>query len=100
MSYSNEKDTSPLAALEPLHALVQLIPATSSGMSTGTGRGDEHQHKYVLLTSLRLDAWVVHVGHSTGRWWKGAWRAADVERLAVRDLPPPPLPLPPASNHY
>jgi len=89
MASSSSKKTetrdSPLAALAPLHALAQLIPTTPPG----TGGRD---FDFVLLTSLKPDAWFVHVGHSDGRWWNGGWHAADVESLAVSDpsLPPPP----------
>ena len=95
MSSSRKNDTSPLAALAPLHALVQLVPVASAGTSTGIG--DEHKDAYVLLTSLEPDAWLVHVGHPNGRWWNGSWRAADVEKLAVCDFPRPPLS--PPSRH-
>jgi len=58
-----------------LHSLAQLIPATPAG----TGARD---FDFVLLTSLKPDAWFVHVGHPDGRWWNGAWHTADVESLA------------------
>ena len=76
-SKKTEKRVSPLAALAPLHALTQLIPATPTGKE---GRDFD----FILLTSLKNDAWFVHVGHPDGRWWNGAWHAADVESLAVR----------------
>ena len=82
-SKKTETQVSPLAALAPLHALAQLIPATPAG----TGARDFH---FVLLTSLKPDAWFVHVGHPDGRWWNGAWHTADVERLAVSDPNNPP----------
>jgi hypothetical protein len=77
-SKKTEARVSPLAALAPLHALAQLIPATPAGKG---GRDFD----FVLLTSLKPDAWFVHVGHPDGRWWNGAWHAADVESLAVSD---------------
>ncbi|KAI0290389.1 hypothetical protein B0F90DRAFT_1672007 [Multifurca ochricompacta] len=79
-SSSKKKNTLSLAALAPLHALVQLVPtATDARTKTRDDRG------FILLTSLKLDAWFVHVGHPDGRWWNGAWRAADVEILANGD---------------
>ena len=81
-SKKTETHVSPLAALTPLHALAQLIPAAPAG----TGGRD---FDFVLLTSLKPDAWFVHVGHPDGRWWNGAWHAADIENLAVSDPPPP-----------
>ncbi|KAI9452649.1 hypothetical protein BJY52DRAFT_900817 [Lactarius psammicola] len=80
-SKKTETRVSPLAALAPLHALAQLIPTTSPG----TGGRD---FDFVLLTSLKPDAWFVHVGHPDGRWWNGAWYAADVENLAKSDMSP------------
>ena len=77
-SKMSETQVSPLAALAPLHALAQLIPATPAGKGG-------HDFEFVLLTSLKPDAWFVHVGHPDGRWWNGAWHATDVERLAVGD---------------
>ena len=71
-----ETRVSPLAALAPLHALAQLIPATPAGKG-------ERDFDFILLTSLEPDAWFVHVGHPDGRWWNGTWHAADVESLAV-----------------
>jgi hypothetical protein len=65
--------------LAPLHSLAQLVPSTSP--PTGPGREDEG--KYILLTSLEPDAWFVHVGRPDGRWWKGALRVSDMEKLAV-----------------
>ena len=81
-SKKTETHVSPLAALTPLHALAQLIPAAPAGKG---GRDFD----FVLLTSLKPDAWFVHVGHPDGRWWNGAWYAADIENLAVSDPPPP-----------
>lgn len=85
MASSSSKKTeirvSPLAALAPLHALAQLIPSTPSG----TGG---HTFDFILLTSLKPDAWAVHLGHPDGRWWNGAWHAADVESLAKTDMSP------------
>jgi len=85
MASSSSKKTkaqdSPLAALAPLHALAQLIPATP----TGTGGRD---FNFVLLTRLKPDAWFVHVGHPDGRWWNGAWHATDVESLAKSNMSP------------
>ena len=90
-SSDNENaEISPLAALAPLHSLAQLVPSTSP--HTGSGHEDE-EDKYVLLTSLKLDAWVVHVGRPDGRWWKGAWRVTDMEKLAVCATPFPPSPV-------
>ncbi|KAH8985797.1 hypothetical protein EDB92DRAFT_1881489 [Lactarius akahatsu] len=77
-SKKTETRVSPLAALAPLHSLAQLIPP-------GTGGRD---FEYILLTSLKPDAWFVHVGHPDGRWWNGAWHAADVESLAKSDMSP------------
>jgi len=81
MASSRNGNISPLAALAPLHALAQLVPATSS--ETGSEHEHEHEGKYILLTSLKPDAWLVHVGHPDGRWWNGAWRVADMKDLAV-----------------
>jgi hypothetical protein len=95
---SSKKNSSLLAALAPLHALAQLVPAASPDAKSASGskhkQGHEHESAYILLTSLEPDAWLVHVGHPDGRWWNGAWRVADVEKLAVRTqshrhLPPP-----------
>ena len=90
-SSSNNENISPLAALAPLHSLVQLVP--SSPPATGsTGSGHEDEENYILLTSLKPDAWLVHVGRPDGRWWKGAWRVSDMEKLAVcasTPFPPP-----------
>ena len=81
------KNVSPLAALAPLHALAQLVPAASP--KAGSKHKDEGT--YILLTSLKPDAWLVHVGHPDGRWWNGSWREADMKDLAVCiDSPPPP----------
>ncbi|KAH9164906.1 hypothetical protein EDB89DRAFT_1911814 [Lactarius sanguifluus] len=77
-SKKTETRVSPLAALAPLHSLAQLIPP-------GTGGRD---FEFILLTSLKPDAWFVHVGHPDGRWWNGAWHAADVESLAKSDMSP------------
>ena len=81
------KNVSPLAALAPLHALAQLVPAASP--KTGSKHKDEGT--YILLTSLKPDAWLVHVGHPDGRWWNGSWREADMKDLAVC-IDSPPLP--------
>ncbi len=87
-SSSNHENISPLAALAPLHSLAQLVPAASQE----TESGNEHEGRYILLTTLKPDAWLVHVGLPDGRWWKGAWRVADMEKLAVCALTrPPPL---------
>ena len=92
MASSHNGNVSPLAALAPLHALAQLVPAASS--KTGSKHKDEGT--YILLTSLQPDAWLVHVGRPDGRWWKGAWREADMKDLAVCvDFSPPPPPPPP-----
>jgi hypothetical protein len=40
--------------------------------------------------SLKPYAWFVHVGRPDGRWWKGAWRVSDMEKLAAHRLPFPP----------
>ncbi len=89
-SSSNNENISPLAALAPLHSLAQLVPAASRG--TGPGHEGEDEGAYILLTSLKPDAWLVHVGRPDGRWWKGAWRVADMEKLAVcASTPFPPL---------
>jgi hypothetical protein len=85
MASSHNKEASPLAALAPLHALAQLVPAASP--ETGSEELD-HEGAYILLTSLEPDAWVVHVGRPDGRWWNGAWRVADMKDLAVRIVPP------------
>jgi hypothetical protein len=82
-SSSNNENISPLAALAPLHSLAQLVPSASTSAATGFGSGREDEGKYILLTSLKPDAWLVHVGHPDGRWWKGAWRVSDMEKLAV-----------------
>ncbi len=78
-SSSKKSQASPLTGLGPLHALAQLIP----GMPSDTG-GRTRDIDFVLVTNLKLDAWFVHVGHPDGRWWNGAWHAADVESLSVR----------------
>ena len=87
MASSSKKNTSPLAALAPLHALAQLVPDTSPGArSTPVSKRDDKRERgcaYILLTNLEPDAWVIHVGHPDGRWWNGTWRVADVEKLAV-----------------
>ena len=81
-SSSNNESISPLAALAPLHSLAQLVPSASP--ETGpTGSGREEEEKYILLTSLKHDAWLVHVGRPDGRWWKGAWGVSDMEKIAV-----------------
>lgn len=89
-SSHNEKpeNVSPLAALAPLHALAQLVPTASP--KTGSKHKDEAT--YILLTSLKPDAWLVHVGHPDGRWWNGSWREADMKDLAVCVDSLPPLP--------
>jgi hypothetical protein len=88
MASSHNENVSPLAALAPLHALAQLVPAASP--ETGSEEL-EHEGAYILLTSLEPDAWVVHVGRPDGRWWNGAWRVVDMKDLAVRiDCPLPP----------
>jgi hypothetical protein len=80
-SSSNNENISPLAALAPLHSLAQLVLSAST--ATGSERELEDDGKYILLTSLKPDAWLVHVGRPDGRWWKGAWRVSDMEKLAV-----------------
>jgi hypothetical protein len=95
-SSASKKNPSPLAAFAPLHALVQLVPASSSDASSAPKskpgskgkREREGGGAYILLTDLEPDAWRVHVGHPDGRWWGGAWRAAEVEKLAVRSVGP------------
>ena len=82
------KNVSPLAALAPLHALAQLVPAASP--KAGSKHKDEGT--YILLTSLKPDAWIVHVGHPDGRWWNGSWREADMKDLAVCIDSSPPSP--------
>ncbi|KAF8482481.1 hypothetical protein DFH94DRAFT_680553 [Russula ochroleuca] len=82
MASSHSENISPLAALAPLHALAQLVPAASPK----TGSEFEHEGAYILLTSLKPDAWVVHVGRPDGRWWNGAWRVADMKDLANGDM--------------
>jgi hypothetical protein len=90
-SSNNENENiSPLSALAPLHSLAQLVPCESPP----TGSGCEDEGKYILLTSLKPDAWFVHVGRPDGRWWKGAWRVSDMEKLAVC----PSTPFPPSSR--
>ena len=79
MASSSNENISPLAALAPLRSLAQLV----SSPSPATGSGHEDEGKYILLTSLNPDAWLVHVGRPDGRWWKGAWRVSDMEKLAV-----------------
>jgi hypothetical protein len=75
ISSSNNENISPLAALAQLHSLAYLVPSISAATEpTGSGREDEG--KYILLTSLKPDAWLVHVGCPDGRWWKGAWRVS------------------------
>lgn len=82
MASSNNESISPLAALAPLHSLAQLVPSASP--ETGPTRsGREYEEEYILLTRLKPDAWLVHVGRPDGRWWKGAWRISDMEKLAV-----------------
>jgi hypothetical protein len=89
---SSKKNPSPLIAFAPLHALAQLVPAPSpdasstpkSKLASKSKRERERGGAYILLTDLEHDAWRVHVGHPDGRWWSGAWRVADVEKLAVR----------------
>jgi hypothetical protein len=39
--------------------------------------------KYIQLTSHKPDTWLVYVGRPDGRWWAGAWRVSDMEKLAV-----------------
>ncbi|KAI9442678.1 hypothetical protein H4582DRAFT_1930083 [Lactarius indigo] len=56
----------------PLHALAQLIPPGTEG----------RDFDFVLLTSLKPDAWF------TGAGGTGAWHAADVESLAKSDMSP------------
>ncbi|KAH9993487.1 hypothetical protein BJV74DRAFT_367461 [Russula compacta] len=91
-SSSNKKDkniSSPLAPLAPLHALAQLVPAAPSGTrsrSSASASKPEREFAFIMLTSLKSDAWLVHVGHPDGRWWNGAWRVADVEKLADGDM--------------
>ena len=88
---TSSSNISPLAALAPLHSLAQLVPSAST--PTASGSGNEDEGKYILLTSLKPDAWLVHVGRPDGRWWKGAWRVSDMEKLAVcaSTLFPPPV---------
>ena len=87
MASSSKKNSSPLAALAPLHALAQLVPDTpiDPRSMSGSKHRDKRErgHAYILLTNLEPDAWVIHVGHPDGRWWNGTWRLADVEKLAV-----------------
>ncbi|KAI0259021.1 hypothetical protein BC834DRAFT_974606 [Gloeopeniophorella convolvens] len=71
---------SPLAALAPLHALVQVISAPQEG-----------DRRFILLTSLTSDAWLVRVGLSDGCWWGGSWRAEDLDKLAGGDTSAPRL---------
>jgi len=93
-SSTSKKNSSPLAAFAPLHALAQLVPAPSPDASSApkskpaskSKREREREGAYILLTHLEPDAWRVHVGHPDGRWWSGAWRAAEVEKLAVRSV--------------
>lgn len=89
-SSSNNKNknvSSPLASLAPLHALAQLVPAAPSGTrSRSSASKHEREFEFIMLTSLKSDAWLVHVGHPDGRWWNGAWRVADVEKLAVSTI--------------
>ncbi|KAN0106992.1 hypothetical protein V8E52_010594 [Russula decolorans] len=83
-SSNNNENISPLAALAPLHSLAQLVPSTSP--PTASASGSEDEGKYMMLTSLKPDAWLVHVGRPDGRWWKGAWRVSDMEKLASGDM--------------
>jgi hypothetical protein len=91
-SSTSKKNSSPLAAFAPLHALAQLVPAPSPDASSASKSKPaskskrEREGAYILLTDLETDAWRVHVGHPDGRWWSGAWRAAEVEKLAVRSV--------------
>jgi hypothetical protein len=88
MASSSNENISPLEALAPLHSLAQLV----SSASPATASGSKDEGKYILLTSLKPDAWLVHVGRPDGRWWKGAWRVSDMEKLAVcaqSAFPPP-----------
>jgi hypothetical protein len=91
-SSSNNENISPLAALAPLHSLVQLVPLSPPATGS-TGFGNEDEENYILLTSLKPDAWLVHVGQPDGRWWKGVWRVSDMEKLAVCALTPFPPPV-------
>jgi hypothetical protein len=50
--------------------LAQFIPSASPV----TGSGHEDEVKSILLTSPKLDSWLVHVGRPDGRWWKGMSR--------------------------
>lgn len=88
MASSSIGNTSPLEALAPLHSLAQLVPSASPA----TASGSKDKGKYILLTTLKPDAWLVHVGRPDGRWWKGAWRVSDMDKLAVcaHLLPSPP----------
>lgn len=93
MASSSKKNASPLAALSPLHALAQLVPAASPDVRSASGSKREDKRErgraYILLTNLESDAWVIHIGHPDGRWWNGTWRVADVEKLAVCTSTPP-----------
>jgi len=95
MASSSKKDTSPLAALAPLHALAQLVPdASPDAKSASVSKHEdkcERGRAYILLTNLEPDAWVIHIGHPDGRWWNGTWRIADVEKLAVCTSTPSPF---------
>lgn len=67
----NNGNISPLAAVAPLHSLAQLVPS-STPVTGPTESGREDEGKYILLTSLKLDTWLVHVGRPDGRWRKDA----------------------------
>jgi len=90
MASSSKKNTSPLTALAPLHALAQLVPDASPDARSTSGSKPEDKREqgraYILLTNLEPDACVIHIGHPDGRWWNGTWRVADVETLASGDM--------------
>jgi hypothetical protein len=89
---SSKKKLSPLTAFAPLHALAQLVPASSPDNISASGSKPvsktkhkrEREGAYILLTDLEPDTWRVHIGHADGRWWSGAWHVSEVEKLAVR----------------
>lgn len=43
-------------------------------------------YRFVVLSSVTTDEWIIHVGlaESRGRWWQGRWSQDNVNRILVR----------------
>lgn len=46
----------------------------------------QSMYRFVVLSSVTTDEWIIHVGlaESRGRWWQGRWSQDNVNRILVR----------------